>query len=212
MKIRSLTKANINKLGIELRPDLDFTDDGNRFRGFSYKGLPLTQCVYKGTAYLAIRVDYLENEFEYSEWMKTPEYKLAEEFNGVSEIDTDKLLENLEKIITKVQELTEAAKAEELDIEAIKEKMLKEIKEASNIIENFKMNYIWYEADEYELKTATKYLKMAEKDLRQATTIYADLAGMEHRRQRHYAVRAKSSDYIVISTEGYFLKELVKRI
>lgn len=103
--VKGLTKANARKYGIEVREDLDFNYDGSRFRGFSYKGMPMTQCIYQGICYLSIRVDSLTNNFTHNEWSETQESKLANEFNGVSEFDIDKLIENLEAIISKVNEM-----------------------------------------------------------------------------------------------------------
>lgn len=108
--VKKLTKVNASKFGIEIREDLNFKDDGNYFRGFSYKGMPMTQCYADGNCYLAIRVDYLKNKFSYRDWMKTEEWKLCDKFNGVSEFDMEDLIETIEKIIAKVDEMNANAK------------------------------------------------------------------------------------------------------
>ncbi len=121
--IKNLTKANIRKIeGMEKRENLDFEDDGNHFKGFSYKGMPITTLRTDDTTYLSIRVDYLNgtNNFTYDEWRGTEEYNLTDEFNGVSEIDLDKLLDNLERIIAKVNELNAKFENEEIDITQVK--------------------------------------------------------------------------------------------
>lgn len=108
--VKNLSKVNIRNIdGFERREDLDFTDDGNKFKGYSYKGMPITTIRHKDATYLSVRVDYLWNKFDYKTWMQTEEYKLCNEFNGVYEIDIDKLVENLEKIIAKVNELNACA-------------------------------------------------------------------------------------------------------
>lgn len=108
--VKKLTKVNASKFGIEIREDLNFKDDGNYFRGFSYKGMPMTQCYFDGNCYLAIRVDYLKNKFSYRDWMKTEEWKLCDKFNGVSEFNMEDLIETIEKIIAKVDEMNANAK------------------------------------------------------------------------------------------------------
>ena len=109
--VKNLSIANIRKFeNFVRREDLDFTDDGNHFKGFSYKGMPITTLRADNTTYLSIRVDYLENEFTYREWMQTEEYKLCDKFNGVSEFDIDELVENIEAILAKVAEMNEAAR------------------------------------------------------------------------------------------------------
>ena len=122
--VKNLSKVIVkNYEGFNLREDLNFSDDGNNFRGFDYKGLPITtlRSNVDGCVYLSIRVDYLDNDFTYYDWMETEEYKLANEFNGVREFDIDKLIENCERIIAKVNELNEKAR-EAKELEAMKNK------------------------------------------------------------------------------------------
>ncbi len=102
-------RLNLVSNGFTRRPDLDFSDDGTRFVAYDYNGLPITYCKYIGNYYLQIRVDYLKNSFNYKDWMNTEEYKLAHEFNGVSEVNVDKLIENCIRIKAKVAELNAIA-------------------------------------------------------------------------------------------------------
>lgn len=151
------TITNLNKnickagIGFNLREDLNFTDDGNRFRGFDYKGLPITTCRSDGETYLAIRVDYLEGKaFTVKEWMATEEYHLANEFNGVDEIDLEKLIDNCERIIAKVAEMNEKAEAEEIDMTDVKNKVALRIFREENALEMLK-NVRWWEMKDYDL-------------------------------------------------------------
>lgn len=106
--VKGLTKVNAGKYGIDVREDLNFGDDGNYFRGFSYKGLPMTQCRSHGECYLSIRVDYLKNSFSYKEWMATEEWRLCHKYNGVFEFDLEELVDDLEKVLAKVNEMNQA--------------------------------------------------------------------------------------------------------
>lgn len=129
--VKNLSIANIRKFeNFVRREDLDFTDDGNHFKGFSYKGMPITTLRADNTTYLSIRVDYLKNEFTYREWMQTEEYKLCNKFNCVSEFDIDELVENIETILAKVAEMNEAAINEEIDMTKVKAALANEIKYA----------------------------------------------------------------------------------
>lgn len=107
--VKGLTKVNAGKYGIDVREDLNFNDDGNYFRGFSYNGLPITQCRSRGECYLSIRVDYLVNNFSYREWMDTDEWKLCHKYNGVFEFDIEELVEDLKKVLNKVNEMNKAS-------------------------------------------------------------------------------------------------------
>lgn len=207
--IKSLTKANVNKLGIIVREDLDFTDDGSRFRGFSYKGLPLTQCVYQGETFLAIRVDYLnDNQFTTKEWMSTEEYKLADEFNGCFEIDTDKLIENLERIIAKVDELNKAASAEVIDMTEVKIALTNEIKNAEEQVEEFKQNYKWYEANEYELKRLADYTKSEIRNIEIAKRTLNNINELERREKKRLVESLNNYGYVKLEANGFYLSEM----
>lgn len=210
--ITGLTKANIKNTGIELSPEHDFTDDGNRFRGFIYKGMPMTQCRADGTCYLAIRVDYLDNDFDYKEWMNTKEYRLEDEFNGVSEFDMDKLIENLEKIIAKVNEMNAAAKSEELDMTPVKEALKTEIEYAESVVNEFKTNFKWYEADGYKLRSLVDYLKSEEKEIAHAKDLLKNVDTLEKKIQRHMLIGLKEYGYVEIRSNSFYLDQMKKAL
>lgn len=211
--IKSLTKANINKLGIIVREDLDFTDDGSRFRGFSYKGMPITQCVSCGETFLAIRVDYLNNnQFTIKEWMETEEYKLEDEFNGCFEIDTDKLIENLERIIAKVDELNKAASVEVIDMTEVKIALTNEIKNAEEQVEEFKQNYKWYEVDGYELKRLADYTKSEIKNIEAAKRTLNDINELERREKKRLVESLNNYGYVKLEADGFYLREMKKAL
>ena len=151
--IKNLSK-NVVKADsrFHLREDLNFTDDGNRFRGFDYKGLPITTLRADGETYCSIRVDYLDNQFTYQEWMETKEYKLADEFNGVEEIDLDELIENCERILAKVEEMNEHCKAEVLDMTPVVERLRYEQNMLTAVIEEAKTSVRWWELDQWQMR------------------------------------------------------------
>lgn len=206
--ITGLTKANIKNTGIELAPEHDFTDDGSRFRGFIYKGMPMTQCRADGECYLAIRVDYLDNEFDYKEWMNTKEYQLEDEFNGVSEFDMDKLIENLEKIIAKVNEMNTAAKSEELDMTPVKEALKTEIEYAESVVNEFKTNFKWYDADGYKLRSLVDYLKSEEREIAHAKDLLKNADTLEKKSQRHMLISLKEYGYVEIRSNSFYLNQM----
>jgi len=78
-----LKQTRITGQDIIRDPSLDFSDDGNRFEGYMYKGcIPITRAAGTGLdeCFIAIRYDYTR-EIASSEW------KLCNYFNGV---DRDK--------------------------------------------------------------------------------------------------------------------------
>jgi hypothetical protein len=209
--VKNLSVANIRKFeGFVRREDLDFTDDGNRFRGFSYKGMPITTLRADNTTYLSIRVGYFENEFTYREWMQTEEYKLCDKFNGVSEFDIDELVENIEAILAKVAEMNKAAMNEEIDMTKAKTALVNEIEYAEQVVENFKNNFKWYEASEYELKRLIDYLKSEEREIKRAKEM--DFDTMSRKQKKEIVERLTNYGYVAINVDGFYLRKMSNAI
>ena len=176
-------RANSN---FHLREDLNFSDDGNYFRGFDYKGLPITTLRTGNDTYCSVRVDYLDNKFAYREWMNTEEYRLADEFNGVSEIDLDKLVENCEKILAKVAELNEKAENEVLDMTKVIERLKEEHEMVSTFIEEAKASVKWWTLEPYQLKSLKESFDWIVRDLDRITDLWkeAETGTMDSKQQR----------------------------
>lgn len=205
--VKNLSKANIRKYeGFERREDLDFEDDGNYFRGFSYKGMPITTLRSDDVTYLCVRVDYLENEFTYKEWMQTEEFKLCDVFNGVSEFDIDELIENIETIAVKVAEMNEAAMNEEIDTTAAEAALANEIANAEQVVENFKANFKWYDATEYNLKKLLACMKNQVKEIERAKTL--DINTLTKKEKREIVERLNNYGHVRIANDGYYLREM----
>lgn len=67
----------------------DFTDDGNRFQAYLYKGLiPITYLRSGSDVYITIAFHHLEN-INYEEYKEFPSYKHVDDFNGVSVANFD---------------------------------------------------------------------------------------------------------------------------
>ena len=145
--MKALTENRVAKIeGFFRNPEYDFSDDGNHFTGWEYKGLPLTQHrdSQYGT-YLSFRVDYLyENtrlpvyftlqERHDSEW-----YKLCNRYNGVNELpEIEEIVKDLETVIAGIKALNEKVQNEGIDVNPIVEKLYKEADFADEIILNFK--------------------------------------------------------------------------
>lgn len=67
----------------------DFTDDGNRFQGYLYKGLiPITYLRSGSDVYISIAFHHLR-DINYEEYKEFPSYKHVNDFNGVSVANFD---------------------------------------------------------------------------------------------------------------------------
>lgn len=207
--IKNLTVANIRGIeGFERREDLDFSDDGNRFRGFSYKGMPITTLRSHDETYLSIRVDYLNNEFTYREWMKTEEYRLCNEFNGVYEIDLDKLVENLEKIIAKVAEMNKKVASEVIDTSELEAKLASEVEYAESIVEDMKKNFKWYEVNAYVVKSMAEFVGAVSSKIEKIKNY--DFSTMDAHTKRSLVERFRDYGYVEFKENDFYLTEMKK--
>lgn len=146
-KVDNLTVSNIKGTGIIRRKDWDFSDDGNRFRCFEYKGLRISCLKSDGEIYCAIHEDDLTQDIPYSLWSKTEEHGLEWKYNGgVNEIDIDDLVDICERIIKKVPEVRK--QFEEMDITTqyctIIKKLDEEREQVVNDLDWFK-NINWFD-------------------------------------------------------------------
>lgn len=168
--VNKLTAKNGLSYGIEVAPQYDFEDDGNHFRGFIYKGIPMTQLYSRldKTVYLAIRVDYLrDNNFTYSEWMDTEEYRLCDKFNGYSgEFSIEELVENLEKIIKKINEMNNTASVSEEDFDNAIAIMINRANEFDNFVKFASTKIDWSDNNIHTLVTYLNFLAKEAKSIR----------------------------------------------
>ena len=189
-----------------LREDLNFTDDGNRFRGFDYKGLPITTLRADGITYCSIRVDYLDNEFTYKEWMETEEDDLCDEFNGVDQIDLEKLIENCERIIAKIEELNKKCREETLDMSPVLDRLTMEGNMAAAILEKAKTSVKWWKLDDYKLKSVRKAFEMLTRDLVYIRSTIKDINDgvITRKKARWHLENLHTLGYVKIKRKGYY--------
>lgn len=209
--VKNLSKTNIKHYeGFERREDLDFSDDGNYFRGFSYKGMPITTLRTDNTTYLSIRVDYLENKFTYKDWIAVNGWILCDKFNGVSEFAMEDLIEVLEEVIAKVKEMNEAAEAEVIDMTEVVDALFNEVMMAENIVNNFKANFKWYDAPSYKLTNLIKYMKSVEEEIARVNAIKVN--ELTNKQKKEMVQRLNEFGYVRIRKDNFYLTEMTKAI
>lgn len=84
--------------GVKRDPSNDFSDDGNRFTAYLYKDtVPISYLKSDGDIYLTIAFHHLP-DINFREYRNFDSYKVANDFNGVSEssYDADVFAKNLE--------------------------------------------------------------------------------------------------------------------
>lgn len=94
---------NENKMNLVRNENYDFTDDGTRFLGYDFKAengikVPVTKATSCGEKYICFRPDYFKKDgFCYSFWYDNKgdeTWEARDEFNGCTEIDENKFIEN----------------------------------------------------------------------------------------------------------------------
>lgn len=208
--VKNLSVANIRKYeGFERREDLDFSDDGNYFRGFSYKGMPITtlRCNKDNTTYLSIRVDYLENKFTHKDWIAANGWVLCDKFNGVSEFAMEDLIEILEEVIAKVEEMNAAAEAEDIDVTEVVDAMFNEVVMAEAVVNNFKANFKWYDASSHELSRLVRYMKAVEAEIDRVNKIKVN--ELTNKQKKEMVQRLNEHGYVKIRKDSFYLNELI---
>lgn len=209
--VKNLSKVIVkNYEGFNLREDLNFSDNGNHFRGFDYKGLPITTLRRDDIVYLSVRVDYLNNDFTVQDWMETEEYDLSHEFNGVSEFDIDKLIENCERIIAKVNELNEKARNEVIDTTDVEEAIQAEAKMIEENIEYVKANLEWWNLEYGALKLVKHYMSILID--RQEIMLSKDVEQMPNKDKKELVRSLEKYGYVYTKKDNFYISELKKYV
>lgn len=92
-----MKRVNFAKYGIKRDPQKDFSDDGNRFRFYNYKGLPISYLKDGEDYYLDLRLDYLGIISK----IDKEDYPILNKYNGCKEINMEELIKDCEYIIKK---------------------------------------------------------------------------------------------------------------
>ena len=155
-------RLNFKKYGIERAPDLDFSDDGNRFRGYRCNGVPISYLYSDGRYYLSIRVDYLEG-LTYDEYSKLPSYKDCDKYNMCDSVD----LADVADICKRIKSEYDAALKDIKDVsdddykvytDKYLEKAKKEFEEAKNSIRSLEPEDL-LNASEWNIKEIKRDLE-----------------------------------------------------
>lgn len=212
MADKMFTVREFTKRGFVRRKDLDFSDDGNRFIGFEYDGMPITYLKADGMYYCSVRVDYLTNSFSYKKWMKVEEYKLAGEFNGCSSIDADKLVENIKAIKIAVDKLNAQVKeeAENVDIDRLSKIAAKEADYVEQIVEEFKIDFDWFNANSWVLDRCISYAKHLTRKIeiiREVNWETMDKIAAYNKMESY-----NDNGYLYIKSDDYYIKYLLEAL
>lgn len=157
-------KLNFKKYGIQRSPEHDFSDDGNRFRGYICNGVPISYLKDDGEVYLYIQVGDLGG-LNYEEYSKLPSYKDCDKYNGVDEssVNLADVVEICKRIKAEYDEAIGNIKdISDDDYKAYTDKYLekakKEFEEAKQVIKNLEPEDL-LNASEWDIKNIKRDLE-----------------------------------------------------
>lgn len=162
-----MKRINMTKYGFIRNESGDFTDDSNRFTGYTISSnsrLRVSKLVSDGRAYLS--ADMNGNKLDHTEYSKLPHYNCVWDYNGVdlNNLTEEDLIKFYNDCVAYEKEYLEAeAKVSfpsiediKLQCETINAIRKAEIDEVSNLLEQVAVRFL-LEADRYELGRLRDY-------------------------------------------------------
>lgn len=209
--MKTLTAIRVSKVpGFVKAPEYDFSDDGARFTGFCFKGLPLTQHRGLGNTYLCFRVDYIARKkgFTYEDYSKEPWYKLCDKYNGVEELpEMDELVKDLEVVVQGIEELSKRVNSEKIDTSPIVERAKAEQKFIEDFAQKFESEFkFWACKDSSELYKAFHYFNSLKSQLQDVQS-WID-APEKQPNLRDMFQRVAKYGYIEVKDDSFYVREL----
>ena len=164
-----MKRINMTKYGFIRKESEDFSDDGNRFTGYTISSnsrLRISKLVSDGRAYLS--ADMNGNKLDYTEYSKLPHYNCVWDYNGVdlNKLTEEDLIKFYNSCVAYEKEYLEAeAKVSfpsiediKLQCETINAIRKAEIDEVSVLLERVAVRFV-LEADRYVVSRFQDYFK-----------------------------------------------------
>lgn len=188
--IKTVTANRIKNIeGFEYLPQYNFSDDGNCFTMWMYKGIPFSQ--HRDSKYgtfISLRYDYLPTlkkagltdltmEAPWEMWHKTEAYSLGSKFNdGLEGFELEDLMSTIEKYREGIIEVNKQFAETSVNIEPLKLTLATEITEVKKILEESKANFDWMNASDYAIKEFRNSYKYTEEKIATAYDALKDKA------------------------------------
>lgn len=188
--IKTVTANRIKNIeGFEYLPQYNFSDDGNRFTMWMYKGIPFSQ--HRSSEYgtfISLRYDYLPTlkkagltdltmDAPWEMWHKTEAYSLGSKFNdGLEGFELEDLMKTIEKYREGIIAVNKQFAETEVNVEPLKAAIATEISEAKKILEESKANFDWMNASDYAIKEFRNSYKATEEKIATAYDALKDKA------------------------------------
>lgn len=187
--IKSVTENRIKNIeGFVYLPHYNFSDDGNRFTMWMYKGIPFSQ--HRDSRYgtfICFRYDFLPTlkkagltdltmDAPWEMWSKTEAYSLGDKFNGVDGFELEDLMNTIEKYREGIVAVNKQFAEVSIDVEPLKKAIANEIVEVKKILEDSKANFDWMNASDYAIEEFRSGYRATEKKIATAYDVLNDKA------------------------------------
>ena len=182
--IKSVTENRIKNIeDFVYLPQYNFSDDGNRFTMWMYKGIPFSQHRSSNGTFICLRYDYLPTMKEagltditmdapWKMWSETETYKLGDKFNGgIEGFELEDLMNTIEKYREGIIAVNKQFAEVEINLEPLEKAIANEIAEAKKILEDSKANFDWIHASCYAIGEFRSGYKTIEKKIATAYDI-----------------------------------------
>lgn len=208
-------KLNFKKYGIQRSPEHDFSDDGNRFRGYICNGVPMSYLKDDGEVYLSIQVGDLGG-LNYEEYSKLPSYKDCDKYNGVDESSVD--LADVAEICKRIKAEHDEALGNIKDIsdddykaytDKYLEKAKKEFEEAKQVIKNLEPEDL-LNASEWDIKKIKRDLEYIKDEMNKWQ--WENKSKTDQTNRRYQLGKESEEEYEKVNYWLDDLKELVEEI
>lgn len=208
MEKKEFTVRELTMRGWKRREDLDFRDDGTKFKAFEYtNGLIATYTKGYGEYYLALRVDYI-GDLVWEEYSQMDSYKLADEFNGVTDIDADKVCQNAVEIMNEYKKVLEEVQNKEIDMARLFKQIDKEKIIVERLLEESNLTLDDLDKlDSYDVKRLREYRQNIKRDI-DSKIDYLVEERYTHTQLRQMEYRLDRCGYLVINMDGYYIKTI----
>lgn len=175
--IKSVTENRIKNIeDFVYLPQYNFSDDGNRFTMWMYKGIPFSQHRSSNGTFICLRYDYLETlkmrgltditmDAPWKMWSETETYRLGDKFNGVDGFGLEDLMNTIEEYREGIIAVNKKFAETSVDVESLKKAIANEIVEVKKILEDSKANFDWMNASDYAIEEFRSGYRATEKKI-----------------------------------------------
>lgn len=177
--IKSVTENRIKNIeDFVYLPQYNFSDDGNRFTMWMYKGIPFSQ--HRDSRYgtfIYLRYDYLPTmkkagltditmDAPWKMWSETAAYKLGDKFNGgIDGFELEDLMNTIEEYREGIIAVNKKFAEVSVETESLKKAIANEIAEVKKILEDSKANFDWMNASDYAIEEFRSGYRATEKKI-----------------------------------------------